>query len=333
MSENTENTTNIGATLFSEVLFDIPRHNLITMAAYQLLNPNAKAKVDVLLGSVNIMANNWGGWADQIKSRNTAPNDAETQAFLQDPRNKNKFKPWHYVNLPLKATGYQAAEVDGFTRSDDVVQMYKHCVLVLKGASNRFSEVNALRLVGHLVGDIHQPLHIGCSFIDDSTIPPTMVFDGATVISKNLKKKSDTGGNKIKLPNSGNLHSFWDGSLSGPVGGINLLNDSVSAMEMKLVKKIYNGAKKLGVASTGTVGLAALTPLEDLAQEWANESLKIALKAYKNLKMVAKIDDKTYDVAFLTTKEAYIEKFRPMILKQMKLAARRLADLLNKLYP
>ena len=109
--------------------------------------------------------------------------------------------------------------MDGFTRSDDVVQMYRHCVLVLKGTSNRFSEVNALRLVGHLVGDIHQPLHIGCSFIDDSTTPPTMVFDQATIVSKNLKKKSDTGGNKIKLPNAGSMHSFWDGSLSGPVGG------------------------------------------------------------------------------------------------------------------
>lgn len=333
MSENTENTTNTGATLFSEVLFDIPRHNLITMAAYQLLEPNAKAKVDALLGSVNIMANNWGGWADQIKSNNTAPNDPETAAFLQDPKNKNKFKPWHYVNLPLKATGYQAASVDGFTRNDDVVQMYKHCVLVLKGTSNRFSEVNALRLVGHLVGDIHQPLHIGCSFLDDSTTPPTMVFDSATIISKNLKKKSDTGGNKIKLPNAGNLHSFWDGSLSGSVGGINLLNSSVAAMEKKLVKKIYNGAKRIGATPAGTMGLAAPTPLEDLAQQWANESLKIALKAYKNLKMVAKIDDKTYDVSFLTNKEDYIGKFRPVILKQMKLAARHLADLLNALYP
>ncbi len=54
MSENMENTTNIGATLFSEVLFDIPRHNLITMAAYQLLNANAKAKVDTMLNSVGI---------------------------------------------------------------------------------------------------------------------------------------------------------------------------------------------------------------------------------------------------------------------------------------
>ncbi|MDQ3181426.1 MAG: S1/P1 nuclease [Acidobacteriota bacterium] len=329
MSENTENNTNTGTTLFSEVLFNIPRHNLITAAAYQLLNANAKAKVDQMLGSVNMNAGNWGGWADQIKGANP-PNDAETSAFLQNAANK-KHKPWHYVNLPLEAAGYQAAAADGLTRDDDVVQMYKKCVLVLKGSSTRFSRVNALRMVGHLVGDIHQPLHIGCSFIDDSTMPPTLVFDQQTVVSKNLKKKSDTGGNKILLPNAGNMHSFWDGSLSGSLSGVNLFNSN-SAKEKQLIRTIYNGAKKLGEKSAGTIGLAAQTALEDLAQDWANDSLKISRKAYQNIKMVAK-QGANYKVEFKTTKTDYITKFRPIILKQMKLAARRLADLLNAIYP
>lgn len=329
MSENTENNETTGTTLFSEVLFNIPRHNLITAAAHQLLKANAKAKVDQMLGSVNMNAGNWGGWADQIKNANP-PNDAETTAFLQNPANK-KHKPWHYVNLPLKAASYQAAAVDGFTRDDDVVQMYKKCVQVLRGNSTRFSDVNALRMVGHLVGDIHQPLHIGCSFIDDSTTPPTMVFDQQIIVSKNLKKKSDTGGNKILLPNSGNMHSFWDGSLSGGLSGVNLLSSS-SAKEKQLIKQIYNGAKKLGANSAGTVGLAANTALEDLAQDWANDSIKIARRAYRNIKMVAK-QGQNYQVAFKTTKADYITIFRPIILKQMKLAARRLADLLNAIYP
>jgi hypothetical protein len=328
MSE--ENTVNNGTTLFSEVLFDIPRHNLITMAAYQLLNANAKTKVDALLGSVGIMANHWGGWADQIKSANSAPNDPETQAFLQDPQNKNKHKPWHYVNLPLNGGSYQAmAALGGFTRNDDVVQMYKHCVLVLKGTSNRFSEVNALRLVGHLVGDIHQPLHIGCGFLDDSMTPPTIVSNPSTIKSKNLK--SDTGGNKIKLTNAGSMHSFWDGSLTGPLGGINLLN--VEQTEAKLVKKISNGAKKMKLSGGGIMGLASPTAPEDLAQEWAEESLKIARRAYQNIKIIQKVDNQTYKADFKTTKADYIQKFRPVLLKQMKLAARRLADLLNTLYP
>lgn len=329
MSERKEKNTSTTDTLYADVLFNIPRHNLITQAAYQLLNANAKARVDLLLGSVGMSAENWGGWADLIKGANP-PTDTETKKFLNNPNNKNH-KPWHYVNLPLEAAGYQAASVDGFTRSDDVVQMYRKCVLVLKKTSTRFSRVNALRLVGHLVGDIHQPLHIGCSFVDDSTTPPTMVFDQQTIVIKNLKTKSDTGGNKILLPNSGNMHSFWDGSLSGPVGDLIPLNiDTVK--EKELVNLIYNGAKKMGTSFTAAMGLAANTSLEDLAREWAEESLKIALKAYQNIRMIAK-QGGDYKVAFKTTKDDYINLFRPVLLKQMKLAARRLADLLNSLYP
>lgn len=330
MNDDIIATTPTGATLASEVLFNIPRHNLITTASYQLLNAGAKAKVDGLLGSVGIMANNWGGWADQIKGGNP-PHDAETTAFLQDNQNR-RHKPWHYVNLPLSSAGYQAAAVDGFTRDDDVIQMYKHCVLVLRGNSNRFSEVNALRLVGHLVGDIHMPLHIGCSFIDDATTPPSMIFDQNIIVSKNLKNKSDTGGNKIKLPDAGSMHTFWDGSLSGPLGGINLLDAAGTAVELELVGRIYRGAARMRTRVAGTMGLAAPVALEDLAQEWANESLKIALRAYRNLRMVAKQGD-DYAVDFKIDKDAYIRKFRPVILTQMKRAARRLADLLNTLYP
>jgi S1/P1 Nuclease len=329
MSKKIADTISNETSLFSEVLFNIPRHNLITAAAHQLLNAHAKAKVDQMLSSVNMSAGNWGGWADQIKDANP-PNDAETTAFLQNTNNK-KHKTWHYVNLPPKNGSYQAAAVDGFTREDDVVQTYKKCVLVLKGKSKRFSHVNALRLVGHLVGDIHQPLHIGCSFIDDSTTPPTLVFDQQTIVSKSLKTHSDTGGNKILLPNSGNMHSFWDGSLSGGLNGVSLLNTNLTK-EKQLVQKIYNGAKKLSDASEGTIGLAAVTPLEDLAQDWANESVKIAFKAYQDIKMVAKKGG-NYQVDFKTTKEAYIVKFRPVILKQMKLAAHHLAELLNAIYP
>lgn len=327
MSENNKHT---GATLFSVALFNIPRHDLITKAAFQLLNPTAKAKVEALLNLGDTQPDNWGGWADRIKDA-TPPTDTETKNFLKDAKNKSH-KTWHYVNLPLKTTSYKAAETNGFTRPDDVVQMYKECVKVLKNpqTEKRFSEVNALRLVGHLVGDIHQPLHIGCGFIDDATTPPTIVFDPKTILSKNLKKHHDTGGNKILLPQSGNMHSFWDGSLSGPLNNINLLAAG-SHKELELLLEIITGAKKLTKNSGGTVGLA-VTPLEDLAQKWAGESVKISRTAYENIVMKAK-NGADYDVDFLTTKADYIDKFRPVIIKQMKFAARRLADLLNAIYP
>src|SRR5215204_2081145 len=144
-----------GETLFTVALFNISGHNLITKAAFQLLNPTAKAKVEAVLKLGDTVPGNWGGWADKIKD-SSPPADAETTKFLKETKNKNH-RSWHFVNLPLDTVSYKAAAADGFTRPDDVVQMYKAAVQVLKDPKNnkRFSEVNALRLVGHLVGDIH----------------------------------------------------------------------------------------------------------------------------------------------------------------------------------
>ena len=317
---------NNGVTLFSDVFFDIPRHNLITGATEQLLSAKAKAKVDELLASVNMSFATWGGWADKIKSANP-PNDNETKKFLQNPNNKSH-RTWHYVDLPLGSQGYQQAAQLGFTRPDDVVQTIKKCVLVLKGQSTRFSRVNALRLVGHLVGDIHQPLHVGCGFIDKSVNPPKLISDPQIIVSKNLK--SDTGGNNILLPGAGNLHSFWDGSLSGNVDDISLLNVASSTKRQALVKKLVTGANKLEAASSGGVGLAAAVKVEDWALDWANESLGVAVKAYKNIVITGK-QGGDFKVSW-EGKEAYIKRCRPLILNQMKLAVRHLTDLLNEIW-
>ena len=53
----------------------------------------------------------------------------------------------------------------------------------------------ALRLIIHLVGDIHQPLHT------------------STLISSSPYSDSDLGGNKFKISGGWNLHSLWDSSL------------------------------------------------------------------------------------------------------------------------
>lgn len=327
MSKDEKNKKNDGVSLFSEVLFNIPRHNLVTDAAYRLLSAKAKTKIDTILDQTGFPFPMVGGWSDLVKSPNP-PNDAETTQFLADPRNKFH-KPWHYVNLPLKAAGYAQAAQDGFTRNDDIVQMIRTCVLELKAANpKRFSHVIALRLVGHLVGDVHQPLHVGCGFVDNSVSPPKLESNPKTIKTKKLK--SDTGGNKILLPGAGNMHSFWDGSLSGEIDSITLLNTSGTSEREKLVRKIYEGAKEMGAAQAGTMGLAANTAVEDWVVDWANESRKVAVKAYKNIVIVKK-QSNGFKVDW-EGKEAYIKRCRPLVLKQMKSAARHLADLLNEIY-
>jgi hypothetical protein len=101
--------------------------------------------------------------------------------------------PAHYVNLPRGAAGFDLA------RDCDTI-----CVV---SAIPRFAAVltdrtqsdsarrEALKWVGHFVGDLHQPLHVG--------------YGG------------DRGGNSVPVwfrGDSLNLHSLWDGRLPAALG-------------------------------------------------------------------------------------------------------------------
>lgn len=333
--ENIDNAE--GGNLFSPLEFAPARHNLITDAAHQLLDPPAKARVEELLAAGDTAVEDWGAWADEIKGG--GPTDAETVAFLDDPANRDHHQTWHYVNLPLESGGYEQAAQLGYTRDDDVVQSIRKCIRVLRGESDRFSDVNALRLVGHFVGDLHQPLHVACGFYDRSTNPPTLLFDPQEIVDRDLMGAHDRGGGDVTLPSSGKMHGFWDGDIGGSVGSIHLESlgaedenrELIEAERQRLVREIVEGARAMEAGGLETVNPADAVPAEDRPVEWAGDSIAIALEAYKNLKNFEKSGNK-YKAKFKTTKAAYIEMFRPMVLRQMSLGARRLADLLNELF-
>ena len=76
------------------------------------------------------------------------------------------------------------------------------------------SKRNALKLLVHFLGDIHQPLHVGCGFIDVNGPNGTILIvkDPAIAAQKNLPH--DKGGNDLVIDNDRkNLHSFWDFTL------------------------------------------------------------------------------------------------------------------------
>ena len=95
-----------------------------------------------------------------------------------------KYSTWHYVNMP-----HDVRYIDSKKSSKgDVVQAIKICKNKLKD-SNTTIEDKAfyLKFLVHLIGDIHQPLHVG--------------------------RAEDRGGNDIRVKWFGkdtNLHRVWD---------------------------------------------------------------------------------------------------------------------------
>jgi hypothetical protein len=117
----------------------------------------------------------------------------------------------HYADVALQRSRY----LPGFTgtRPDDVVGALRQAILVLQGRPapgqpNFNSPREALLVLVHLVGDLHQPLHVGAPYLDARgrpVDPDKQGFDRASFT---------VGGNSLQLPAAGgkplNLHTYWD---------------------------------------------------------------------------------------------------------------------------
>lgn len=76
----------------------------------------------------------------------------------------------HYADIALQRSRYAPGFVG--TRADDVVGALRTAILVLQGKPadgppHFKSPREALLVLVHLVGDIHQPLHVGAVYLDD----------------------------------------------------------------------------------------------------------------------------------------------------------------------
>ena len=117
--------------------------------------------------------------------------DGESLAYVSihsddiksDPEYKAYFS-WHYVNF---APGKKYGE-DPINPKGDLVQGIKVCIDTIRNTNtSKANKAFHIKLLTHLVGDLHQPLHVGHGH--------------------------DKGGNDIKLEwfgESTNIHRVWD---------------------------------------------------------------------------------------------------------------------------
>jgi len=144
-------------------------HRATGLIAEQYLTAKAKKKIAAILGQESLaMVSNW---MDEIRSDSTY----------------NYAVTWHYTTIPDGGTYEEvAAKPDG-----KLVEMIEKFIADLKSNTlNKKQELETLKMLVHLVGDIHQPLHVG--------------------------KPGDRGGNDIKIKwfrSESNLHRVWDSEM------------------------------------------------------------------------------------------------------------------------
>jgi len=158
---------------FCSMAWGVLGHRIIAQIADSYLTKNTKQQLYKILGSESIaIASNW---SDFIKS---------DPAFDYLDR-------WHYINLKA---GLTETELKTYLASDTVTDAYTKINWLTTELKNKEldqeKKILYLRILIHIAGDLHQPMHTGR-------------FD-------------DLGGNKIKVSwfkDSYNLHQIWDSKL------------------------------------------------------------------------------------------------------------------------
>ncbi len=143
-------------------------HRAVAEIAYQHLNPEAKLKIADILGDNYFPL--YANWADDIRS----------------DKNNPLSEAHHYSNMPLEVN-YE----DSKQSTDDVFNLLKRMIDQLDNINaSKVEKAVAIKFIIHLVGDMHQPMHLGLA--------------------------DDLGGNLIPVKWFGketNLHKLWDEDL------------------------------------------------------------------------------------------------------------------------
>jgi hypothetical protein len=267
-------------------------HMMTAQIALARLNPRAKAKANALL-AIPISP------AAQSNNSKDFVNAAHWADDLRPFPEFDSFKELHFIDTPFATDGTPL----GALPTPNIVTALEENVNILKTSTDQNAQAQALRLIIHFVGDIHQPLHCGTRV--DSANP-----------------EGDRGGNlvSIMVPGSNgqlkksNLHSYWDGGIgSFPPTGPNFAPPPLSQIRPAVARAI-----KGNPATNPALHLD--DPLN--FQSWADESFELAKSvAYRGITNNGR------------PAASYKAKALKTVNRRVAWGGYRLAALLNSIWP
>ena len=152
--------------------FGVTGHRVTGAIAEQHLSQKAREQIQALLGVESLAQAST--WPDEMRS--------SQEEFWQKTS-----PPWHYVTIPDGKT-YQ--EVGAPEQGDAYTALALFRKELMAPSSSKAVKQRALRFIVHIIGDLHQPLHVG--------------------------NGTDRGGNDHKVEfywEQSNLHRVWDTGL------------------------------------------------------------------------------------------------------------------------
>ncbi|MEC9282108.1 MAG: S1/P1 nuclease [Bdellovibrionota bacterium] len=270
-------------------------HRLVGEVALENLTATSRKEIAKILAKDTLA--DISSWPDRIKSK----------------KQYRKYSTWHYCTVK---DGEKYSDTQG---GGSLVVQLKLTIAKLKQGSSLpgFSKRETLAWLVHLVGDLHQPLHVG--------------------------RPGDKGGNKIIVSWFGkkmNLHRLWDSEILKKVS-----KDESSLLkeigETFLSKESFKSSSKMRIHGFESSGAP---------EDWANESVNLRSYPYdmiegsesRKLKELASL---SVHNKYLKTKGrrvakaklpklgiSYFERNKKVVMKRIAQAGLRLATLLNEIY-
>lgn len=216
-------------------------------------------------------------------------------------------KSYHFADIAIQQTAYSESAVGA--SNHDVVHAINAAILVLQGKPSPapFSIADkreALFLLAHFVGDIHQPLHVGAVYLDENgkQVNPDHGSD--------VDRHSTRGGNSLQINKRGNLHADWDST--------NVMGNA------KLFAQLVDRAAQVKPMSGNIMAWSTL---------WANESIGVARNAFRPLQTGPEnMQAHQWPVAF-EDRKAYLKYEHVVKDEQIARAGARLAQVLQQVWP
>jgi hypothetical protein len=270
----------------------------------------AQQHVQQLLGTETLSTAST--WADQAKGWGEQTDEME-QFRNDNPLNSQ----YHYTDIPFQENVYSEKSI-GATNVD-VVHAINACVAILQGRPQDQKLLNvspkvALRLLVHYVGDIHQPLHVGAGYLDNTAWVNPNNYKG--------KHEDDQGGNRL-IWHGEKLHLFWD---------LDAVKIAMTNAQATTTQEYATALLKKPVPNWKTKG-----SLQDAPVQWATQSL-IASKSVHNLKVVGhkEVKDRRGQHSEWQVEPVrgdYAQLAAKMVDQQILLAGYRLANVLETIWP
>ena len=176
-------------------------HRIMAQVAYDHMTPTAKARFQVA--------------HPILDKQKKPPSFTEAAVWFDTLRTKdsNVFSTMHYVDIPFSTDGTRAPKPKPM---NGLIAFNQSRALLLENRGSSLERVFALRVLMHVAGDLHQPLH------------------AATRVSRTCPY-GDAGGNRVNLPKNKiakNLHAYWDRG-----GGALLYSSDVHNPEIRVRRR------------------------------------------------------------------------------------------------